>query len=198
MPVMIIGDGMIGQMMESVEFPEEYRKQNNPDEQDWTLTGAEGRKARITKSLFLDPGKLEENSFLLDEKYKTIKENEVRYELYKVSEKNQVLITAYGTMARICQTAIDEMEEEGISVGLFRPISLFPFPEKEIFAEATKKNIKRVLDVEMSTGQMIEDIERCLKGKKKIDFYGRTGGIVPTPNEVKDKVHQMLKLKKKK
>ena len=95
-------------------------------------------------------------------------------------------------MARICQTAIDELEEEGISVGLFRPITLFPFAEKEIYQEAVKDNIQAVLTIEMSMGQMVEDIERCVKGKKPVDFYGRTGGIVPTPNEVKDKIRQML------
>ncbi len=192
-PVMIIGDGMIGQMMESVEFPEKYREQNVPDKIDWALTGAKGRKARITKSLFLDPEKLEINSFELAKRYEIIKKAEVRFELYKVSPKNKILITAYGTMARICQTAIDELDGEGISVGLFRPISLFPYPEKEIYKEAAKTNIKAVLDIEMSTGQMIEDVERCLKGIKPIEFYGRTGGIVPTPNEVKDKVREILK-----
>ena len=195
-PVMIIGDGMIGQMMESVEFPEKYREQNDPSTNDWSLTGAKGRKARIVKSLFLDPQKLEDNSFKLAEKYKEIKKNEIRYELYKVSARNKILIAAYGTMARICQTAIDELEEEGISVGLFRPISLYPFPEKVIYDEAVKKNIERILTIEMSVGQMIEDIERCTKGIKPVDFFGRTGGIVPTPNEVKDKIRELLGKKK--
>lgn len=196
-PVMIIGDGMIGQMMESVEFPEEYRKENNPDEIDWALTGADGRKARIAKSLFLNPEQLEENSFLLAKKYEEIKKAEPRFELYNVNDDNKILITAYGTMARICQTAIDELGEEDISVGLFRPITLFPYPEQALFTEGNKKNIKKLLSVEMSTGQMVEDVERIMKGKKKIDFYGRTGGIVPTPNEVKDKVREMLRIKKK-
>ncbi len=195
-PVMIIGDGMIGQMMESVEFPEKYREQNDPNAVNWSLTGAKGRKARIVKSLFLDPQKLEDNSFLLADKYKEIKKNEIRYELYKVSDKNRILIAAYGTMARICQTAIDEMEEEGISIGLFRPISLYPFPEKAIHDEAVKKNIERVLTIEMSVGQMVEDIERCVQGRKPVDFFGRTGGIVPTPNEVKDKIRELLGKKK--
>jgi 2-oxoglutarate ferredoxin oxidoreductase subunit alpha len=196
-PVMLIGDGMIGQMMESVEFPDEYRKENDPETIDWALTGAEGRKARICKSLFLNPEQLEENSILLAEKYKKMKKDECRCELYNVKDDNKILITSYGTMARICQTAIDELEEEGISVGLFRPITLFPYPEKELFAEGNKKNIKCVLSVEMSTGQMVEDVERIMMGKKKIDFYGRTGGIVPTPNEVKDKVREILRIKKK-
>ncbi|MEW5924177.1 MAG: 3-methyl-2-oxobutanoate dehydrogenase subunit VorB [Candidatus Zixiibacteriota bacterium] len=195
-PVMIIGDGMIGQMMESVEFPEKYREQNDPNANDWSLTGARGRKPRIVKSLFLDPQKLEDNSLKLAEKYKEIKKNEVRYELYKVSAKTRILIAAYGTMARICQTVIDELEEEGISVGLFRPISLYPFPEKVIYDEAARKNIERVLTIEMSIGQMVEDIERCTKGIKPVDFFGRTGGIVPTPNEVKDKIRELLAKKK--
>jgi len=195
-PVMLIGDGMIGQMMEAVEFPEERRKPNDPTDSDWALTGAKGRKSRITKSLFLDPVKLEENSFLLADKYKEIKKTEIRFEEYKVSDKNRLLVMAYGTMARICQTAIDELEEEGISVGLFRPISLFPFPEEAVFTEATKSNIEKVLVVEMSVGQMVEDIERCVKGQREVDFFGRTGGIVPTPNEVKDKVRELLGVKK--
>lgn len=195
-PVMLIGDGMIGQMMESVEFPETYREPSTPDGKEWALTGADGRPSRIVKSLFLDPELLEENCLRLDRKYKEIREKEVRYELYKVSKANRLLITAYGTMARICQTAIDELQKDGVSVGLLRPISLFPFPEKEIFAEAAKENIEKVLTVEMSIGQMIEDVQRSVRGACEVEFYGRTGGIVPTPNEIKDKVREMLEIKK--
>lgn len=191
-PVMIIGDGMIGQMMESVEFPTDYRAENDPDKSDWALTGAKDRKARLIKSLFLDPQQLEDNCLVLEAKYKKARAEEVRYELYKVSDKNEILIASYGTMSRICQTAIDELEEEGISVGLFRPITLFPFPEKEIYIEAAKSNIKIVLTIEMSIGQMVEDIERCTKSIKPIEFFGRTGGIVPTPDEVKEKVRSLL------
>jgi 2-oxoglutarate ferredoxin oxidoreductase subunit alpha len=195
-PVMLIGDGMIGQMMESVEFPRKYREPSSPEGKEWALTGEPGRKPLITKSLFLNPDMLEENNIILDRKYQEIKKSEIRYELYKVSDTNKILIASYGTMARICQTVIDELEEEGISVGLFRPISLFPFPEKVLYDEAVKKNIKKILTVEMSVGQMVEDVERCVKGKRPVDFFGRTGGIVPTPNEVKNKIYQMLKLKK--
>jgi 2-oxoglutarate ferredoxin oxidoreductase subunit alpha len=195
-PVMMIGDGMIGQMMESVEFPKEYRKPSTPEDKDWALTGAKNRKSRIIKSLFLDPQKLEENSFLIAEKRDKMKENEVRFERYNISDRNRILIIAYGTMARICQTAIGELEEEGISVGLLRPITLFPFPEKEIYAQAGKKNIRRVLTIEMSIGQMVEDVERSVRGRKPVEFYGHTGGIVPTPDEVKDNVRRLLKIKK--
>jgi 2-oxoglutarate ferredoxin oxidoreductase subunit alpha len=190
---MMIGDGMIGQMMESVEIPEKYDEPPLPPK-NWALTGAKGRKAQIIKSLFLDPVALEKNSFLLAAKYEEIKKNEICYELYKVSDKNRILIFAYGTMARICQTAIDELERDGISVGLFRPITLFPFPEKEVYDQAMKSNIESLLTVEMSTGQMIEDIERCTMGKKPFHFYGRTGGIVPSPDEVKTMVKKQLGL----
>jgi len=191
-PVMLIGDGMIGQMMESVEFPEERREPNNPDESDWALNGAKNREPRIIKSLFLDPQELEDNCLKLEAKYKEIKEKEVRHELYNVSDKNRILIIGYGTMSRICQTAIDELEEEGISVGLFRPVSLFPFPEKELHKEVAKKNIKTVLTIEMSTGQMVEDVKLSVLGIKPVEFFGRTGGIVPSPDEVKEKVRELL------
>jgi len=190
-PVMLIGDGMIGQMMESVEFPDKYDEPPLPPK-DWALTGAKGRKSYIIKSLYLDPAQLEENNFALGRKYEKIKQNEVRYELYKVSNKNRILIFAYGTMARICQTAIDELEEEGISAGLFRPISLFPFPEKEIYREIVKPNVETLLTVEMSMGQMLEDIEKSIMGIKPLGFFGRTGGIVPTPEEVKAAVKKQL------
>ena len=196
-PVMLIGDGMIGQMMEPVEFPDKYEEPELPPK-DWAATGAKGRKPVIIKSLFLDPVGLEKNSWLLHAKYEQMKKEEIRFEQYKISAKNKIIIVAYGTMARICQTAIDELEKEGISVGLFRPISLFPFPLKQIGDEAAKKNIDDVLVVEMSTAQMCEDVERAVLGKKPISFYGRTGGIVPSPEEVIDQVKKLIDKRKPK
>jgi 2-oxoglutarate ferredoxin oxidoreductase subunit alpha len=193
-PVMMIGDGMIGQMMEAVEFPEDYHEPPLPPK-DWAATGAKDRKPRIIKSLFLDPLELEDNCRILDEKYERMKREEVRFELYKVNAKNKILIASYGTTARICETAIDELESEGVSVGLFRPITLFPFPEKEINKEAKKKNIKAVLTIEMSTGQMLEDVERAVLGAKPVKFFGRTGGVVPSPDEVKEQVRELIKQK---
>lgn len=193
-PVMIIGDGMIGQMMEPVEFPDHVDQGNPEINAAWAATGAAGRKPRIIKSLFLDPIKLEENSIVLHAKYEEMKKHDVRLERYKISTKNKLLIVAYGTMARICQTAIDELEaEEGISVGLFRPITLFPFPEKELKAEADKKNIESVLTIEMSCGQMVEDVERVVAGAKQVSFFGRTGGIVPSPEEAKEQIKNLIK-----
>ena len=191
-PVMLIGDGMIGQMMEPVEFPEKFEEEPLPPTSAWAATGAKGRKQRVIKSLFLNPEQLEKNSWDLDAKYEEMKKHEVRYECYKVSSKNKILVVSYGTMARICQTVIDDLESDGISVGLLRPISLFPFPLKAIHDEGTKKNIKAVLTVEMSTAQMLEDVELAILGKKPIEFYGRTGGIVPTPEEVREKIMSML------
>ncbi len=195
-PVMMIGDGMIGQMMEPVEFPDKIESPDLPPK-DWAITGAKGRKPQVVRSLFLDPYKLENSSWHLHEKYELMKKNEVRFEKYKVTDKNEIIIISYGTMARICQTAIDAVEAEGISVGLFRPISLFPFPQDEIYAEAIKKNIKEVLVIEMSTGQMVEDVERAVVGKKKVSFFGRTGGVVPSPEEVITQIKDMIRKKSK-
>ncbi len=190
-PVVMIGDGMIGQMMEPVEFPEDYKEPPLPPKE-WATTGAKGRKPRIIKSLFLDPDLLEKNCWILDEKYQRMKREEIRFELYKINSKNEILIVAYGTTARICQTVIDELESEGVSVGLFRPITLFPFPEKQINDKAKKENIETVLTVEMSTGQMVEDVQKAVMGTKPVEFYGRTGGIVPSPDEVKEQVLKLI------
>ncbi|MFH1976121.1 MAG: 3-methyl-2-oxobutanoate dehydrogenase subunit VorB [Pseudomonadota bacterium] len=190
-PTMVVADGMIGQMMEPVEFPEKYKEEPLPPK-DWATTGCRGRAPKIIKSLFLDPLALEKNNIVLAEKYKLMKRDEVRFEAYKINPKNRILMVAYGTMARICQTVIDDLEEEQISIGLLRPITLFPFPIQEIFAEAVKPNIEVVLTVEMSMGQMVEDVEAAVKGRKPVEFYGRTGGIVPTPGEVRDYIMKIL------
>ncbi len=197
-PVMMIGDGMIGQMMEPVEFPDVYVEPEELPEKKWAITGAKGRKPKVVKSLFLDPYQLEDSSWHLHEKYELMKKNEVRFERYKVSDKNEMMLVSYGTMARICQTAIDALEDEGISIGLFRPISLFPCPQDAIYAEAIKKNIKDVLVIEMSTGQLVEDVERAVVGKKKVSLFGRTGGVVPSPEEVINKIREMVTKKSKK
>jgi 2-oxoglutarate ferredoxin oxidoreductase subunit alpha len=190
-PVMIIGDGMIGQMMEPVEFPEKITTYDSHPET-WAATGAKGRPPRILKSLFLDPVALEKNSIDLAKKYDQMKREETRFESYRISPKNTVLVVAYGTMARICQTAIDELENEGVSVGLFRPITCFPYPEVELRAEADKPNIKTVLTIEMSMGQMVEDVERIVGRDKPVKFFGRTGGIVPSPEEVMEQIRLVV------
>ncbi len=190
-PVLIAGDGMIGQMMEPVEFPDQFEEPPLPPK-DWATVGARDRAPLITKSLFLDPVALEKNSIILHEKYLKMKAEEIRFEPYKISPKNRALIVSYGTMARICQTVIDELEANGTSIGLLRPISLFPFPEQAIHDAAVAPNIELVLTVEMSMGQMVEDVEKAVLGKKPVHFYGRTGGIVPSPEEVRDCLLKLL------
>ncbi len=187
-PVMIMGDGMIGQMMEPVEF-------NPPQEgdlppKDWATTGAKGRKRNQIHSLFLDPVALEANNRVLYAKYEEMKKHEVLFERYNCSRHNKVLLVAYGTMARICKTAIAELKRLKISVGLFRPITLFPFPEKELRTAA--EPVGRLVSVEMSMGQMVEDVERVVGREKPVSFFGRCGGIVPSPEEVVAEVKRLV------
>lgn len=180
MPVMVVGDGMIGQMMEPVEF-KEPKKREIPAK-DWATTGTKGeRKPNIINSLFIDPKELEDHVIKLEEKYAVVKQNEVRYEAVNVEDAD-VVVVAYGTTSRIAKNAIVKCEKEGIKVGLIRPITLWPFPD-EAFNLITDKT-KGVLTVEMSTGQMIDDVKLALNGRKPVYFYGRTGGMVPSPDEI--------------
>lgn len=179
-PVMILGDGMIGQMMEPVEFKQEIDPAELPLKK-WATDGARGRKPNIINSLFLDPQKLEDHVMKLEGKYKQMKENEVRYELYKMDDA-KLAVVAYGTTARISISAVDMAREKGIKAGLIRPVSLFPFPEKVIID--TAEQVDNFLTVEMSTGQMVEDVRLAVNGEKPVYFYGRTGGMVPSPEEI--------------
>nr|WP_205739225.1 3-methyl-2-oxobutanoate dehydrogenase subunit VorB [Halocella sp. SP3-1] len=179
-PVMILGDGMIGQMMEPVEFKQEIDPADLPLKE-WATDGARGRKPNIINSLFLDPQKLEDHVMKLEDKYKQMKANEVRYELYKMDDA-ELAVVAYGTTARISISAVDMARKKGIKAGLIRPISLFPFPEKVI--NETAEQVVNFLTVEMSTGQMVEDVRLAVNGEKPVYFYGRTGGMVPSPEEI--------------
>jgi 2-oxoglutarate ferredoxin oxidoreductase subunit alpha len=187
-PVMIIGDGIIGQMMEPVEFKE--REQKQLPEKTWAASGAKGRKANKVHSLFLDPVKLEQHNILLGKKYKEVEKNEQRSELYNTQKPYDLLIVAYGTMARICKTSIALIEEENLSVGLIRPISLYPYPYQAV--QEAARMAKQVLVVELSMGQMIDDVRLAIKDEKPIHFYGRSGGMVPSPEEVCREIKRLL------
>ena len=191
-PVMVLGDGMIGQMMEPVEFTELPPNSGLPDKNTWATCGAKGRPRNIRRSLFLNPEELEVNNHELAAKYKKWATDEVRWETYNLDsdEEPRLLITSYGMMARICMTAIDELEEEGIHVGLFRPISVYPFPS-EALKEVGQK-IGKILCIEMSMGQMIEDVQAAVGHDVPVNFFGRCGGIVPSPDEVIAAVHKQL------
>jgi len=187
-PVMIIGDGIIGQMMEPVEFREMIDPATLP-KKPWALTGAKGRAPNIITSLFLDPIVLEALNQRLLKKYRRMEAEEKRWEEYNVSDGMEVLVFAWGTMSRISKTAIDELKNEGIKVGLFRPITLYPFPY-EAAGEAIGR-AKKIISVELSTGQMIDDVKLAGCGKD-VAFFGRQGGIVPTPEEVKQEFLKLI------
>ena len=193
-PVMILGDGLIGQMMEPVEFPDDLKTEpSNKD--DWATSGMDTRKSKtrnLVKSLFLDPAELNQNNLNLKAKYKQMRKEEVLYEGYNTDTDYKILIVSYGTMSRVCKTAIDMMKEQGLEIGLLRPKTLFPFPEKETYEAATKESCKTVISIEMSMGQMVEDVERCVKGKRKVEFYGECGGDIPTPEKIIEVIQELI------
>ncbi|MBW2250332.1 MAG: 3-methyl-2-oxobutanoate dehydrogenase subunit VorB [Deltaproteobacteria bacterium] len=189
-PVMILGDGLIGQMMEPVEFPD-HLKSEPTNKDDWAVNGMDTRKStkrNLVKSLFLDPVQLNENNLILKAKYERMKKEEIRYEKYNTDSDYKVLIVSYGTMSRVCKTAIDQLKEEGIEIGMIRPQTLFPFPETAVREAALKDGCKAVISIEMSMGQMVEDVQMSVQGKVPVSWYGKCGGDIPTPEEVIDAV----------
>lgn len=187
-PVIVLGDGMIGQMMEPVEFKEPKKRELPP--KDWATVGTKGkRKPNVINSLYIDPKALEDHVIKLEAKYAKMKEDEVRYEEYNL-EDAEVVIVAYGTTSRIAKNAIAKCAEEGIKVGLIRPITLWPFPDA-VFDKISEKT-KAILTVEMSTGQMIDDVKIAVNGRKPVYFYGRTGGMVPTPDAIAKEIEKIV------
>jgi Pyruvate:ferredoxin oxidoreductase and related 2-oxoacid:ferredoxin oxidoreductases, alpha subunit len=179
MPAMILGDGLLGQMMEPVEFPErEVIAHAKP----WALTGTQGkRKPNTVNSLFLKADELEAKVKERFERYAAVQEKHARCEEYKTDDAD-VLVVAYGAASRIVRSAVNSAREKGIKAGMLRPITLWPFPQKQIVAAAAPA--KSLLVVEMSMGQMVADVRLAVNGAKPVHFFGRTGGIVPTPAEV--------------
>jgi 2-oxoglutarate ferredoxin oxidoreductase subunit alpha len=180
-PVMILTDGALGQMMEKVEFPTYDPKEHMPPKP-WATTGRTPDRARnIITSLHIQPEKMEQINLHLQEKYRTIAEKEVRFELVH-AEDAEYLIVAYGLVARIAHRAVEIARERGIRAGLIRPITLFPFPSDEIRSRAGLVN--GMLVVEMNAGQMVEDVRLGVEGRCPVRFHGRMGGIIPSPDEV--------------
>jgi 2-oxoglutarate ferredoxin oxidoreductase subunit alpha len=177
-PVMILADGMMGQMMEPVVFKKPKARIYS---EKFILQGAGTGKSKFIRGLILDAIDMEEHNWKLARKYKIIAENEIRYEEHQI-EDAQMVIVAYGTAARIAKGAIKRLRDNGLKVGLFRPITLWPFPELNLRALSAK--VKNFLVFEMSTGQMLDDVRLSLQGYAKIDFHGRPGGAVPTPSEL--------------
>ena len=188
-PVMILGDGMIGQMMEPVEF----KKEVDPDKlpvKEWATTGADGRERNIINSLYLDDDVLEELNWKLKAKYDQMQKEDVKYETYNLDDAELVLV-AYGTTARIALSAMEKARNEGIKVGMIRPITVFPFP-KEIISE-TAARVESFLTLELSTGQMVEDVRLAVNGAKPVYFEGWPGGNIPGPEEIYQKIVNVKK-----
>jgi len=175
--------------LEAVEF-KERKKVDLPDKKGWALTGCKGRKKYSIVPFNLDPYEMEKVNFKIQEKYNKLKEREVRYESVNLDNAD-LIIVAYGTVARIVKTVIDNAKKEGINIGLIRPITLFPFPESMI-AEASER-VNKFLVVEMSLGQMVEDVKLAVNGKAEVNFYGRVGGVVPTQSEILTEIKKYLK-----
>lgn len=192
-PVMIFADGLIGQMMEPVDF--DTIKPGKPvDHSGWAATGAKGREPHLIKTLYLNPDANEKHNIHLADKYKKMRK-EKSSEVYGGLGKPELILAAFGTSARVCKTAIDQLNEEGVDVALFRPITLYPFDDKAVLELAEKKHVKQFLTVEMNSGQMVEDIRAHTQNKKPVYFWGRQGGIVPSPEEVIEQVRKHLKKK---
>lgn len=177
-PVVIAADGIIGQMMEPVEFS--YKSKYNLAEKSWATVGTrEKRQPNVINSLLLNPQELYEHNLKLESVYNKITETHQDAELYHTDDA-ELIVVAYGTMARISKSAIDTMRADGKKVGMLRPKTLYPFPEKYF----EKVHAEAFISIEMSLGQMIDDVKIAVNGKSPVYFYGKTGGIVPTTDEV--------------
>lgn len=192
-PVIMLADGVIGQMMEKVVLPPQQPRRTNEEiaaQCPWASIGhTKDRDINIITSLELQPEKMEERNILLQKKYRTIEENEVRYELLG-SENPQVAIIAFGCSSRISKKVIQVAAEEGIEAALLRPITLWPFPTAAIRELSTR--VKSMLVVENNAGQMLFDVKYAVEGRIPVEHYGRFGGIIPTPQEILDKIKTML------
>lgn len=191
-PVIMLSDGIIGQMMEKVElFPQQPRL--TEFDQSWATTGRTGgRERNIITSLDLDPARHERHNQKLQAKFKRMQEEEVRFELYECDDADYVMV-AYGSSARICQKAVKISRAKGIKVGLIRPITLYPFPEA-IIRKLTSQ-LKGIMAVELSAGQMIEDVRLAVEGKVKVALHNRMGGMVPSPEEVSQALEDHFSIK---
>jgi 2-oxoglutarate/2-oxoacid ferredoxin oxidoreductase subunit alpha len=182
-PVLLIGDGMIGQMMEPVELPDAPREdQEIGGMEAWATTGCEGRERHLVKTLFLNAEENFAHNRKMSAKYREIEANELRYAEEGIEDDLDVVIVSYGTMARICTTALEELRAKGLKVGIHRPITVWPFPYARIRELANQT--KKVVAVEMSMGQLVDDVRAAVEGTCPVEYYGKTGGIVPTPGDV--------------
>lgn len=179
-PVLILADGMLGQMMEPVEFKDQG--ENAKIDKPWALTGHQFKRPHnVVNSLYLKPADLERLVKERFERYETIKKTEQRAEEYLVDDAD-IVVVAYGASSRVARSAVNAARAEGIKAGLIRPITLWPFPTDAL--QRAAQHVKKFLAVEMSMGQMVDDVRLAIHDQKPVEFYGRTGGMIPTPAEV--------------
>ena len=187
-PVMILSDAIVGQMLEPIEMPEKVEV--DVPAKPWATTGAKGRSRNYITSLYIVPEDLERINLEIQAKYAEASRREVRFQEFEV-EDAEIVLVAYGCVARICRTTMNLARQKGLKVGLFRPITLFPFPTERLAALAGEG--KGFVVVEMSAGQMVEDVRLAVNGAAQVDFYGRLGGVVPGPVEVLEKIEEALR-----
>ena len=194
MPVLFLADGIIAQMMEPVEMPEMVDYKVDPEKKPWAATGwkpgDDPAKRAVINSLFISTEELAQHTDVLQAVYREAEKNEQMWETYKV-EDAEFIITAFGTMSRVAKTAIDEMREEGLKVGLFRPITVWPFPYSHLKEACDQASVKAVLDIEVNEGQMIEDVKLALNGSRPVEFLGHCGSQFPTTAEIIAKIREM-------
>lgn len=186
--VIVLADGSLGQMMEPAELPLMQAVRSLDERPDWALTGAKGRDPNVITSIYIDPSKEEVFNRKLMAKQAEIEANEIRYREVLLDDA-EIAVVAFGTAGRIVQSAVKAAREEGIRVGLMRPISLYPYPFERVRRIA--EQVKAVLVVEMNGGQMVDDVRIAVEGKAPISFYGRMGGMIPLPDEVLEEIRKV-------
>ena len=195
MPVLFLADGIIAQMMEPVEMPEMVDFKVDPEKKPWACTGwkpgDDPAKRGVINSIYIDTESLTVHNAELQKSYKAARENEQMWECYKTDDA-EVIVTAFGTVARVVKTVVDEMRAEGVKVGLFRPITVWPFPYDALRETTVRNQVKGVLDVEVNEGQMLEDVKLAINGGKDVRFFGHLGSQFPTTDEIKAEI---LKIK---
>ncbi len=187
LPVIVLADGMLGQTMEAMDLNSRPRKLE-PIKKKWALTGAKNRKPNIVRSLFLKEGALEELNRKLQQTYKKICKKEVRFESNFLDD-SKLIIVSYGSMGRICASVVNNLQKQGLKIGLFRPVTLWPYPKKEIAKIARGR---KILVIEMSSGQMLEDVKLSVNGVNEVSFLGKCGGGMPSEAEIITKVKSLL------
>ena len=193
-PVLFLADGIIAQMMEPEEMPEMVDFKVDPEKKPWAATGwkpgDDPAKRAVINSLYIETEALSVHNEALQATYREIEKNEVMWENYKTDDA-EIVVTAFGTVSRVVKSAVDELRAEGVKVGLFRPISVWPFPSAALRETACTEQVKAVLDVEVNEGQMLEDVKLAINGDKPVDFFGHLGSQFPTTEEIKQKILEM-------